>query len=778
MPHCLFHSNSTAAREKLDWDTLVSIMLYEAHFDVTRRDIPGQFLDVAQAEQTHDLIDLFIAHYDSLSTLRHDCFKFMASTDENIARINYLQKFSIPNADDINFACHIIIAYKSLSATISAQSLCGTDIPQESLKKLLSIVTETRTFIDPDGSISYDRHPELRKIQIEIDQVNRQLRSAIQGLSRDKLYEDVLANDQYDIRADRYVISIMADRYKSDFGQIIDRSQSGMTLYVEPLELRVLSNKRLQTLAKRDEILNSLFLTIGKNLSLNFQALSSVLHYILKFDLIYTKTSFSRRSGFTRPIFSESNHIKIINFFHPLLTDPIKNSVDLPETLDGILISGPNTGGKTVALKSIILCHLFSRMGLYVPAQSAQIPIIEHLYYLSHDNQNLSQGLSSFSSEAIEYIDLIDQDTIYSSHIFIDEIFNSTSSEEASALAIGLIEHFSEYHGTKLFISSHHHRLKTYIHEKSNFLSSHVGFDLDLRRPTYNLLHGSPGASMAITVFSELSKGNNRFSKIVTCANKHLDNDHLDYEKLLEELQSDKSKLDQLLRHNKQLNSELKSQKKSSDGVLFLERQKILDRFKDDLNQKLKKANQQLQEILDDQHLSEKQARRKIDQIKTASLPRGEAAVSSELEGKQPIESPRTGDVYFCSLTKSNVEVLTIKKSQAQVLNKSFRIWVPIDSFFTPNQVSPAKKHHSTVTIARKPHGSIDFNARGMRLEAFQAQFYKHLEDLYCGDIPYLNVIHGHGDGVLKSWLRSYLKSENLQWKTPDGNDGITIIYL
>jgi DNA mismatch repair protein MutS2 len=748
----------------------------EVHFGSNKRIISATFLSEAEASHSLNIIDTILPNIDLISNTKARLFTNLRLSEQQITDLEMLSKFRPPSSIELAFCSLAIKAFNELTQMLNCSALLVDEPDSDALKSLLRLSGEVLNFIEPDGNILYDKHPELKEIQNDIDLLNRQLRQSIQGIARSEIFSNALSNDQYDIVSDRFVLSVMADRYRSELGFIIDRSNRGMTLFVEPHEIRGLSNKRLQLLAKRDEVINSLLIKLGAQLSKNYADFSNMLSYLFKLDLSVSKAVFSSKPGYSRPDFGADTAISLKDFFHPLINNPVKNDLNLDQQHKGILISGPNTGGKTVALKSIAICILLSRLGLYVPATYASLPSHTNLYFFSHDNQDLAQGLSSFSSEAIEYINLIVNNELDHSLIFVDEMFNSTSSEEASALAIALCEHVSSRKNTKIFISSHHHRLKFHIHGLDTFISSHVGFNIDTQRPTYKLISGTPGASMAITIFSQLGGSNQLIQELSKRAEVLLDTSHMEYEKLLEEVQIKSTELDSLLSENHVIKSALENQKKSSDGLLFLEREKLLNDYKVELFKLLQDAIRTVESIKESANKNPTQALKKVRQVENRFRLSNDDRFDPDSSGSSDAPSPKLGQRYYCTLTKADsiIHAVNASKGLAQVSKGSIRIWVPYSSLLQPKN-TPQK---TTVHVQREQTGSIDFDARGMRLDAFQSQLTKHLEDLYCGDIPYLNVIHGHGDGILKSWLRSYLKSEDLFWSTPDGNDGITTIKL
>jgi DNA mismatch repair protein MutS2 len=691
-------------------------------------------------------------------------------------RFLMLEKFSIPNPATLNYCANLILTFSNASTSIPSHTL----FKDKSLKTtiLLKIVQEIRFFIDSNGNINYEKHPALRAQNDKINNLSRQIRDRIQSLIRDELYQNSLAYDQYDIFDDRYVLPIKADHYRYEHGMIVSRSQSGQTLLVEPLELRELANKRLRELSFLDEIINKLCIDIGKAISSNFEDCRLVFQTLHELDLIICKTIFSIEKNLTMPDINTSNEFILEEFFHPLIDKPVVNSIQLTDDKNGLLLSGPNTGGKTVTLKSLCLCFMFFRLGLFSPAKRVSLPQFNNVYFFSHDQQSLEKGLSSFSSESERYLSIIDnlQDR---SFVFIDEIFNSTSSEEASALALGFIDFITSRTNAKLFISSHHHRLKAIIHQRDDFLSAHVGFDVDNESPTYKLHIGSPGPSMAITIFKNFSKRFFHSTQIAQLAEAYLESGYINYEQLLESLNTQKENLESKNSQLQMLVRDSIQQKSAAEGVLHLEKQRMLSDFEIELSKKISVANELISRLRNKPEGSQKSYFNELSQIKSY-LPKAQKQENLQVD-LSPIDplSIMIGKSYFHSGLAQDVQVLEInpRKSKFLVLAGNLKIWTEADKLFKSKSSKTLKQATSSIEIIRHSTSSISIDARGLRLDQFKATTEQAISNLFCDDLPYVEIIHGHGDGILKKWLRDYLKSQNdIEWTTPEGNDGSTII--
>lgn len=746
------------------------------------------FLTFSSIERSLTTLGQFLSELDHLSLLFARRVKLLASEHHKIERVLACEKAVILDNKELNFAAHLIELYLDFSRSVNPDVFEIAVDDLNDLKK--NFLRPLRVFLDEYGIIHFDKHPELSEIQKKIQTLDLKLRERIQSLLKEAPYSNCAQFNQYDIINERFVIPIRSDSYQHNLGAIIAKSNTGMTLFVEPLELREISNTRMQLMAQRDDILNKIYIRFSQQLTHNHRIIKNITQYALKVDLNIAKAHFCEKRKLNRPEISFDDSSEILGYFHPLITEPIANDLELHGEDQGIIISGPNTGGKTVTLKALSLCHIFLHMGLYVPASKAKLPLVKSLYYFSHDQQDLSKGLSSFSSEARNYLDLLDNISDQS-YVYIDEIFNSTSSEEASALAIGLLNELHLKARIKVFLSTHHQLLKTFMHSNSAYLSCHVGYDFDRNAPTYKIIKGTPGSSLALSIFKKLSSQRPTKNKIFEKASSIMETKQVSYEALLEELTAKKTKLDKIIFSNESLQKELKNQKSASDGILFLEREKLKEEFRKKLDSLFKKADLWFRNLKASPDLTKKSFYKELDQFRhqskidlSESIPIEDEKVDPEVNHQGVlIEQVQVGEMYFCSVLRSDVEVIAVnqKRKKIQARKGSLNLWVEV-STLSRSQNSNKKHIPQTINvhIQRKVEGKLEIDCRGMRLDEFERLAFYHLEELICGDIPYLSIVHGHGDGVLKTWLRKHLSQhkEDFTWSSPDGNDGSTIIKL
>ncbi len=784
----LLNGNSEAL-ELLDWFQLTGNIASLSHFDSTKRRLstPPQFREHDSIERDLDRLNTFIENYDDFSVLFSSKIRMLPPGIENFNLIPDLFKGKFFEGKELNFFCLLIETYhESFNAFQALTFEKEFKLPPDVLQKLRrNFVIPLREFVDHTGNVSYERHPLLKKLYAEVLALESDLRVSIQKASKSDLYSNKLQLDNYDIINDRYVLAVRSDSYNSDLGPIISRSQSGMTLFVEPYEIREKSNKRVFLLSEIEATILKLTIDLSKVVHNYADHLRDLSEWVEELDWLNTKATYSEKLGLTRPVLTTSFYFELTGLFHPLIANPVKNNLLLDKNHKGLIISGPNTGGKTVALKSLCLSVLFVHMGLFVPANSAHIFPVKDLFYFSHDHQNLAEGLSSFASESKYYLELL-QVLGERNLIVVDEIFNSTSSEEASALAIAFLEEVHHRSQSKVIISTHHQVLKTFMHARGDYVSAHVGFDFELNRPTYKLILGEPGSSLAFKIFDNLSEKFGMRTHISEKAKTLLDQKQMTYESLLQELSQKKIDLDKLLNQNRTLQIELRNQKASMEGILFLEREKILADYSKKIKSLFDQAENVLNEVKKGEIANRRNLNNEVGRIQSALNKESPVrAISNVVDEKyahyRPIsfEDITAGMIVFSLNIKKDVKVTQInpRKKEVQIQHGALSVWTTTETLRWASGVKPTAPKVN-IHVDRTVKGDIEIDCRGMRLEEFQKTCETAIEEVFNGEIPFVTIIHGHGDGVLKNWLRSYLRKEykELHFENIEGNDGCTKI--
>lgn len=649
-----------------------------------------------------------------------------------------------------------------------------------------AFLTSFRKFVSADAEVDLEKHPLIRPLYHQQRELESKIRHILNASFNSQELKNKLQFNSIDIVNDRYVVPIKSDSYQSKLGQIIGRSESGNTLFIELHSVGQLNFKRIEILIKIQAILSKLELDLTKALCEFSLELSNISQFFLDCDEYIARVKFANEYNLSYPEIISTKEIKLTEAFHPLIKRPITNDIHLPSNKLGIIISGPNTGGKTATLKTLALTQIFLRYGLYIPAAHGEVFPYEKVFYFGNDQQNLNQGLSSFSAEVQNYSTLFDSFG-ETNLILIDEIFNSTSSEEASALAIAFFKQIQKHTNVHIVVSSHHQTLKTILHQEDDYLSAHMGFDIDSNTPTYKLHFGAPGSSHALKIFNALTHNKDNFRAIYENSLQFLDNKAIHYEKLLESLAEKENKLQKILVENQDLNKQLKNQKKSMEGIIKLKVQERVEKTENKLQKIQHQAEGLLQDIKKGHIQKSKNIQHKIAELKNETVAINPPAQEEESISYTNLSTPENyqiGKRYFCLALKKTVILKNITKNKKQGLVSagSVSMRVELDTLRLANRpdLPKHKKQHIHSTFTTSRASQIEYDCRGMRLEEFQSLIEDVVSDLLLGELPYISIIHGHGTGVLKSWLRSFIKNHKdlTTIKDETGNDGETRITL
>jgi DNA mismatch repair protein MutS2 len=708
------------------------------------------------------------------------------NADQNLSKLSKGSQLDLKDINQFILAAEIFFDSYKINIKIFNEKFYLENYHHFKTKLIKSIIKPFRQFVSADGEINLGNHPQIKPLYLKQIELESKIRAKLEQILNSPSFEKKVQFNTIDIINDRYVIPIRSDSFSSSIGQIISRSESGNTLFVEPNIISQLNYQRLEIVIAIQEKMAKIERDLSDILRLYIPEFRTIFRMIYHIDEFKTRVEISNKLGLTYPEISDKKEILLKKAFHPLIPNPIKNDLNIFHDKNGIIISGPNTGGKTATLKTLALTQLFLRYGLFIPCAFGKIYLYDKTFYFGNDGQDLENGLSSFSAEVKNYTSLF-ENLGQSNLILIDEIFNSTSSEEASALAIAFFKKLHEISDTHLVVSSHHQTLKTILHQDNDYISAHVGFNTENNSPTYELHYGTPGSSQALKIFHAMTSEHALFKDVYENSLQFLDNQVIHYEKLLESLANKEHKLSKVLKENKEINEQLKNQKKSMEGVIRLKTQERIHK----VETKLEKIMNQAHNLIKEVRQGNIQKPKKIDdfnyklkhEIKSLEPTEKEKSTQEKYPNLSRPSKVLPNHEYFCLSLEKTVFVKKTDKKNAYIGIGNISMKVPLDSLRIANKSLSTKKQSMTETssaITKVRQSQLEYDCRGMRLEEFQSQVQEIVSDLFLGEVPYVSIIHGHGTGVLKNWLRNYIQKHKDLAIIPNqsGNDGETRIRL
>lgn len=637
----------------------------------------------------------------------------------------------------------------------------------------------------------YDRASEkLFSIRRSLKDKNASIKDKVSGMLR--TYSQYLQENLYTMRGDRYVIPVKAEHKGRVAGLVHDQSSSGATVFIEPMALVALNNEikelKLSEKAEVDRILSEL----SKLLFDNVEKVSLNYDIVNELDFIFAKAKYGNEIFGVIPEISEEGYINIIDGRHPLINprEVVPISISYPKDIKSIIITGPNTGGKTVSLKTIGLIHIMGLSGMMVPASAnTTLSFLEEIYADIGDEQSIEQSLSTFSSHMKNIIQIIEKADSKSLCLF-DELGAGTDPTEGAALAISIL-HELKKRNSKTISTTHYSELKIYALKEEGVLNASVEFDVSTLRPTYRLEVGIPGKSNAF----EISKRLGLPDYIIDESRKIISKDSLEFEELLSSLHEKRKKAEEELREIEVLKRDAREYKKRYEER-FLNLQSIRDK---ELNEARRQAKLILKEAKEEADNSIKnirelekngitlEARKKLEEErmklkKKIDSKEDEINISHKIKGKK-IDKITLGEEMLLPRLNQKVIALTLpdEKGNMEVQAGIMKISVNIGDLVKLESKVENKKSHKKGEINIKYNNvSSTIDLRGLDAEEALYRVDKYLDEAYMGGLNEVTIIHGKGTGVLRNaineLLRSYKHIKTFRLgEYGEGGNGVTV---
>jgi DNA mismatch repair protein MutS2 len=653
---------------------------------------------------------------------------------------------------------------------------------QEKIKEFSKLMAKNfRCFVKKNGDVELWSHPTLGPLMTQLSHLEKFAQQQMEQLLSSSALSSKIESKQWMLRGGVYTVAVRSDRYEQSLGRIIDRSGTGSTLYIEPASSSELSLKRRNLLIKIDEEISKLEMELSAYCHEYRDYLIEAKNACLKLDYKLSLILARKNEHWCLPTFFATPKMTLINCAHPLLVDPVFNDFSLNEKQRLLLISGPNTGGKTAFLKTIILAQLMSMKGLGVRAESADLYLYPSLFVSLNNTQSLNMGLSSFATEVVSILSYLESSVQKPSLIFIDEIFNSTSSEEASLLAFAFIEYVMANREDFLFITSHHQTLKARVNERKEFISAHVGFNVEEQTPTYKIHFEGPGSSFALETFKRYLSKTSLYQDYLPYIQQVKKSELINYEELLQQLQQREQELENELMEQKNVLKQLQATEAAQKLKLVKDHQILLTQWQKKFHELELQAHQYLSQVKQGDVKSYRAIEHKFHDLKK-ELPQQEVPEKIVVAApKEVAKILEVGQFYFATTLQKDVELIKLSGNTATVKAGPMVLRLDKSNLRMPQKFHAKKQDSVTVNIFKSTHTPMTLDARGKRLDEFQSQVEYALMDLAAGEIPSLEIIHGHGEGVLKQWLRQYLQQQKntFSYTIPEhSGDGSTLVTV
>ncbi|GMB00600.1 endonuclease MutS2 [Pelosinus sp. IPA-1] len=652
--------------------------------------------------------------------------------------------------------------------------------------------------VNEQGQIRDDASVELLHIRREVKLSQGRIKDKLDGILRSSEYQKYFQDALVTVRSDRYVIPIKQE-YRHHFPGIIhDQSASGATVFIEPMAVVVLNNEIKQLMsAEKNEVERILRLATEQVANVS-EVIHVNCHMLAQIDLAFAKAKLSLVMHASLPIINNTGYVNLRQARHPLIDPAVVVAIDIyiGKDFNTLLITGPNTGGKTVTLKTLGLFALMTQSGLYIPVNSgSEITVFNNIFADIGDEQSIEQSLSTFSAHMTNIVRIL-KNISPSDLVLIDEIGAGTDPDEGAALAMSILEYLLRI-GVKTIATTHYSELKTFAYSRQGIENASVEFDIQTLRPTYRLLIGVPGSSNAFAISKRLGLSD----PIIDQARQFIDKDHAEFENVLNALEEQKIAYDKL--HEEVLEQEqalqiLREKLASEENVLAMKKNKILLRAQEEAESLLRRTRRESEEIITELKaqfaVKSSSARQGIFDKSRKRLKEslGDLNENEENDIDLPIATANNlnpgVDVYVTTL-KQKGTVLSIGSNEVTVQLGIMKMSVAIADCRLISESSSIKNKNKNKDKNRdknfmKTQGvSRQIDIRGMMVDEAEYVLGKYIDDAILAGLNTVIVIHGKGTGALRKGVRTYLKNHHYVrdisiGELNEGGDGATVVQL
>ena len=641
----------------------------------------------------------------------------------------------------------------------------------EFLDPVPTLASEIRRCILADDEMADDASSALLQIRRSMrqmnDKVHNTLNSMVNGSARSYLQDPVVT-----MRDGRYCLPVKAEHRSQVPGMIHDQSSTGSTLFIEPMAVIKLNNDFKELLMKEQQEIEKILSVLSEKAAAVTEILAEDYRILTALDFIFARAMMAKDMKATRPIFNTERQIHIKDGRHPLL-DPKKAvpiTVRLGDDFDLLIITGPNTGGKTVSLKTVGLFTLMGQAGLHIPAfEGSRLAVFDQVYADIGDEQSIEQSLSTFSSHMTTIVSILKEVTLNSLVLF-DELGAGTDPTEGAALATAILDHLHRQ-GIRAMATTHYSELKVYALSTEGVENACCEFDVESLRPTYRLLIGIPGKSNAFAISSRL--GLEDF--LIEDAKKRINAQDVSFEDMMAELQDSRVKLlneqEEITRYKSEIRTLRDALQKKQDRI-DERKEKILSDAAAQANAILQEAKDYADETMKNFHkfgkasisVKDMEAERARLREKIKENDSRTAKAAPKPKKKLKAAALHIGDrVRVLSLNlEGTVSTLPNPKGDLFVQMGILRSQVNINDLEYIGEAENLQKGMTTgggkLRMSKSAAVSTEINLIGMTVDEAIAHLDKYLDDAYLAHVPSVRIVHGKGTGALRTAVHQYLK--------------------
>lgn len=635
--------------------------------------------------------------------------------------------------------------------------------------------------IDDAGEVRDSASSDLATIRRHIDTTERKIKTTLDQVLKKEAKR--LTDQIVTIRHNRYVIPVKPGEKNNVRGTVLDYSSSGETAYIEPEAIRELTSKKERLEADERQEIERILFVLTLDVKDHADTLEANLGLLGHLDMLFAKGAYAHATESTKPTLSKRLHL--IKARHPLIPkeEVVANTITFDEDINTIIVTGSNTGGKTVALKTVGLLSMMAQSGLLLPAlPGSETRCFTQIRADIGDEQSIEQSLSTFSSHMKNIVSMLNN-LKSGGLILLDELGGGTDPSEGASLAMSILEYLSDK-DVHVIATTHYPELKAYAYTKPSMVNASVEFDEKTLQPTYRLLMRTPGESHALLIASRL--GIDRC--IVDHAKKHVLTQKTEVSELIDNLKRESKKLDALLGEYENLTKSLEQEKRE-----LSERKRALQAEKEAIKERLTRENQREMEAF------ERDANALIDELQAMKTHAFKAHELAEAKHKLKSLRPETsgteisttkghryqsGDrVYLLKFNRHGELLKKQKDGRWRVRMGRLESVIDEDAFEYTEQAPKQKPDPAPEKPSVSKRVPSELDLRGMRVHEAKEALEKYLDDCLVADMPFASVIHGYGTLALRKMVKEIVSthpgvSEARDGKGNEGGQGVTVVYF
>lgn len=652
---------------------------------------------------------------------------------------------------------------------------------------------------DAHGLIRDDATPELSRIRRGIRSAQRRIKDFLSHVLHDPAHKKVFQDAIITVRENRYVIPVKQEYRQAFPGIIHDQSATGATLFVEPMAVVELNNEAKKlALAEQQEVARILR-ALSEQIAKAADVLRENSNLLARLDFTFAKAKLSRRLRAVRPLLNTAGRTVLKGARHPLLPPdravPIDILLGAPHRM--LLVTGPNTGGKTVSMKTLGLLALMAQSGCFIPAAfGSEMAVYQHIYADIGDEQSIEQSLSTFSAHMKHIVDIL-RDVEENDLLLIDEIGAGTDPEEGAALAMAILERLRSLNAS-VMATTHYSALKTFAYTQEGIENASVEFDVDTLRPTYRLLIGIPGASNAFAISTRLGLA----KSLVLRAQELMQADHAKFEQVVNALEKEKRLYEERsadIVERQQRATRLEEKWEKMRQELLQKKTEILRKARSESAAMIRRARRDAEETMralkaqfNDQGIKKRQQvmQEVRDRLQAAADEMKPTFASHPAyREKVNLETLRVGDTIYVPSLDQKGTVAGIRGKDLDILLGNLKTTLKseacrfVSASNTASERSAPRQNSATVFLQKTTAAHRELDIRGMLVDEGERTVGKFLDDASLSGLKQVLIIHGKGTGALRKGIHEYLKRHksvrSFQFADmSEGGTGATVVEL